>query len=70
MDAWRCTTSRFPNKGDGIPFPKGNSVKHGCYKLYDESATPKERAKKKDRLKWLKGQTEDRAEAAQHRETS
>ena len=30
------------------------TLKHGFYKLYDEAATLKERAKTKDRLRWLK----------------
>ena len=34
------------------------TLRYGFYHLYDEQSTLKERAKTKDRLKWLKNQSE------------
>ena len=35
------------------------TLKYGFYRLSDEDATLKERARSKDRLKWLKAQNEN-----------
>ena len=54
--AHRGPTCRLPDQSNGSPIPS-RTLRHGFYKLHDESATLKERAKTRDRIQWLKQQS-------------
>jgi len=45
------------------------TLKHGSYRLCDEQSTLKERAKTRDRIKWLKQQTHDHQNTNEHEGT-